>query len=179
MTEISQMGRIIANNVSRSAEAFDGGLAQSIANRGNDSWGSGPLWDAAILSMRTDAGSLEQNLILLKEHGSDVFAQLSPGVQQQYDQQLSQVRAVLDEIHTDRGGVFATKLTSFRDFGDQVAQELRDILAKADEAPAAVQAVNGVEESGWTLVGDAPAADRVRVIERAADAVQARAAGER
>ena len=179
MTSISTTGRIIAEQIVRSSDTFSGGLSQSIANRGNDVWGSGPLWDAAILSMRTHAGGLAQNLENLKLLGADVLAQLSPELRSQLDDQLKAIKAVLDEIHTDKGGRFVPQLNSFDTFGKNVATQIKELLAKADEAQAAAarESVKGAELHDWNLVDDV-AKETVKVTEEAGEQV-ARAAGGR
>jgi hypothetical protein len=180
MTQISAAGRAIAEQIVSSADNFAAGLASSISRQGSGNWGPGPLWDKAILSMRTQAGGLAQNLEFLKLLGDDVLAQLTPDLRSQLDSQLKGVKRVLDEIHTDQGGNFATKLQGFRAYGDDVATQIKEILRKADEAQAtsARTAVEGAEVLNWSL-GDDVARETVRVTEEAAGNVQTRAAGGR
>jgi hypothetical protein len=179
MTDISSTGRIIAEQVMRSSETYTSGLAQSIANRGNGAWGSGPLWDAAILSMRTHAGGLAQNLENLKLLGADVLAQLTPELRQQLDDHLKNIKAVLDEIHTDRGGTFVKQLNAFDQFGQDVSSQIKELLAKADEAKAAAarESVKGADVLDWNLTEDV-AKETVKVTEEAGEQI-AKAAGGR
>ena len=183
MTEISSMGRIIAQQVVSSADTFGQGLGKSIANKGAGAWGSGPLWDAAILSMRTHAGGLAQNLENLKLLGGDVLAQLTPEARGQLDDQLRTIKMVMDEIHTDKGGSFVPQLEGFKSFGDDVASQVKEILRKADEAQAsaATQSVQGTQllDFGAIDVGTAPVTETVKVVEEAAASVQTMSVGGR
>jgi hypothetical protein len=180
MTQISDFGRVVADQIVSSAKTFGDGLAQSIANNKSGHWAPGPLWDNAILAMRTQGGSLAQNLENLKLMGPEVYEQLSPALRAQYDTQLADVAHVLDEIHTDQGGTFANLLTDFRVFGDQAAAEIREILRKADEAEASAArvSVQGVQTLGWDLVEDAGKAT-VKETEQAAEHTKTMAAGGR
>lgn len=180
MTQISSAGRAIAEQIVESAKGFGEGLDAAIKNQGSGGWSSGPLWDQAILSMRTQAGGLAQNLEFLKLLGDDVLQQLSPELRSQLDDQLKGVKSVLDEIHTDRGGDFATKLKGFQTYGDDVATQVKEILRKADEAEAtaARTAVEGAQVLDWNLSEDV-AKETVKVTEQAAENVQTMTAGGR
>jgi hypothetical protein len=179
MTRISPAARMVAEQLIDSAGRFASGLDDSIARQGAGGWSPGPLWDQAILSMRTQAGGLAQDMEFLKLMGDDVLQLLPASLRSQLDDQLIGVKRVLDEIHTDKGGDFATHLQGFRSFGDDVATRVKEILRKADEAQAgaARNAVEGSQVLDWNLVDDA-AKETVKVTEQAATNV-ARAAGGR
>lgn len=179
MTDISSTGRIIAEQVMRSSDTFTNGLAQSMKNQGTGRWGSGPLWDAAILSMRTHAGGLAQNLENLKLLGADVLAQLTPELRAQLDDHLKNIKSVLDEIHTDQGGSFVPQLNAFDKFGQDVSAQIKQLLAKADEAKAAAarESVKGADVLDWNLTDDV-AKETIKVTEEAGEQV-AKAAGGR
>ncbi len=175
--DISPAGRAIAEQIIDSARSFGAGLDESIARRGAGGWSPGPLWDQAILSMRTQAGGLAQNLEFLKMLGDDVLKQLPAELSGKLDEQLAAVKKILDEIHTDRGGDFAGHLTQFRNYGDDVATKIKEILAKADEAgaSAATEAVEGTQVLQWELVDDV-AKETVKETAKAGEQV-AKAAG--
>ncbi|MCB0878246.1 MAG: hypothetical protein KDC46_04615 [Thermoleophilia bacterium] len=174
---ISAEGRAIAEQVIDSARSFASGLDQAIANNGAGVWQPGPLWDNAILSMRTQAGGLAQNLEFMKLLGADVFEHLPAELGGQLDDQLLKVKRILDEIHTDQGGQFADHLTDFRTFGDDVATQLEQLLKKADEAEAeaAANAVQGAKVLSWEL--EDAGTEVVRETRRAAENVNTKAAG--
>ncbi|MCW2921250.1 MAG: hypothetical protein JWL76_1124 [Thermoleophilia bacterium] len=180
MTGISDYGRIVAEQVVSSASSFGDGLASSIAKQGAGGWSPGPLWDNAILAMRTQGGSLAQNLENLKMFGPEVLEGLSPALRAQLDDQLKAVKKILDEIHTDRGGDFAELLKGFQSYGDQVSNEIKGLLAKADEAQAtaARTSIEGSQTLGWDLVEDA-GKETVKVTEQAGQNVATKAAGSR
>jgi hypothetical protein len=177
MTAISDYGRIVADQVVSSAATFGDGLAQSIANNGPRGWSPGPLWDNAILAMRTQGGSLAQNLENLKMFGPEVLEALSPELRNQLDDQLKAVKKILDEIHTDKGGDFAELLKGFQNYGDKVSNEIKALLAKADEANASAAriSVEGSQNVGWKL-GDA-GKETVKVTEQAGQNTATAAAG--
>ncbi len=177
MTAISDYGRIVADQVVSSAASFGDGLAQSIANNKSGHWAPGPLWDNAILAMRTQGGSLAQNLENLKMFGPEVLDALSPELRGQLDKQLVAVKKILDEIHTDKGGDFALLLKDFQSYGDQVSAEIAALLAKADEANASAAriSIEGSQNVGWNI-GDA-AKDTVKVTEQAGQNAATMAAG--
>lgn len=179
MTAISDYGRIVADQVVSSAATFGDGLAQSIAREGAGGWAPGPLWDNAILAMRTQGGSLAQNLENLKMFGPEVLEGLSPALRAQLDEQLAAVKAILDEIHTDKGGDFAKLLKGFQSYGDQVSAEIKALLAKADEANASAGriSIEGSQNVGWKI-GDAPK-ETVKVTEQAGQNTATMAAGGR
>ena len=179
MTAISDYGRIVADQVVSSAATFGEGLASSIARNGPNGWSPGPLWDNAILAMRTQGGSLAQNLENLKMFGPEVLEGLSPALRAQLDDQLTAVKKILDEIHTDKGGEFAHLLKDFQSYGDQVAEEIKVLLAKADEANASAGriSIEGSQNVGWSL-GDAPK-ETVKVTEQAGQNTATMAAGGR
>lgn len=179
MTAISDFGRIVADQVVSSAATFGDGLAQSIANQKGGYWGPGPLWDNAILAMRTQGGSLAQNLENLKEFGPEVLEGLSPALRAQLDEQLTAAKRIFDEVHTDKGGDFAELLKGFQTYGDQVSAEIQALLQKADEANASAGriSIEGSQNVGWTL-GDAPK-ETVKVTEQAGQHTATMAAGGR
>ena len=163
----------------RSSETYTTGLAESMSRQGGGAWGSGPLWDAAILSMRTHAGGLAQNLENLKLLGADVLAQLTPELRAQLDDQLKSIKVVLDEIHTDRGGTFVKQLQGFDKFGQDVSTQIKALLAKADEAKASAarESIKGADVLDWNITDDV-AKETVKVTEEAGEQV-AKAAGGR
>lgn len=179
MTAISDFGRIVADQVVSSAATFGDGLASSIARQGPGGWSPGPLWDNAILAMRTQGGSLAQNLENLKMFGPEVLEGLSPALRAQLDDQLRNVKKILDEIHTDKGGDFAMLLKDFQSYGDQVAGEISALLAKADEANASAAriSIEGSQNIGWNI-GDV-ATETVKVTEQAGQHTATMAAGGR
>lgn len=179
MTMISDFGRIVADQVVSSAASFGDGLAQSIANKGSAGWSPGPLWDNAILAMRTQGGSLAQNLENLKAFGPEVLEGLSPALRGQLDEQLTAVKQILDEIHTDKGGEFAQLLKGFQSYGDQVADEIKVLLQKSDDANASAAriSIEGSRNVGWQI-GDA-AKESVKVTEQAGQNTATMAAGGR
>lgn len=176
---ISPEARAVAAQVVESARSFGAGLDESIANQGAGGWDSGPLWDNAILGMRTRAGGLAQDLEYLQLLGDDVIQQLPTELSSTLGDQLAAARRILDEIHTDQGGDFAAHLSAFRTYGDDVASKLEAILAKADEADAtaAKTAVNGAEVLNWNLEGVGAAT--VKETERAAANTKTMEAGGR
>ena len=89
------------------------------------------------------------------------------------------MRRILDEVHTDQGGSFAELLSGFRNYGDEVAAEIKELLRKADEAEAsgARISIEGSSNLGWT-VADGPK-ETVKVTEQAGQNAATKAAGGR
>jgi hypothetical protein len=146
-------------------------FGSSIEGTNTGNWSSSYLWDPAVFAVREKGGAMYGWLDNIKKYTPTVWEQIPAELRDEFDGRMTDIKAVLDEIHRDGGGDFRDDLISFQDYGGKIAGALNKVKWTEAEVPAETGALDG-----WKVVNNEQT-ETEKVTIKAAEQVQEKAHG--